>query len=53
MGEVHLARDEDLLRQVALKRMVPEVAQSRDLAARFLSEVQVTAQLEARLLAQN
>jgi serine/threonine-protein kinase len=46
MGEVHVARDEDLLRKVAYKRMVPEVAQSRALAARFFSEIQVTAQLD-------
>ncbi len=46
MGEVHVARDEDLLRKVAYKRMVPEVAQSRSLAARFFSEIQVTAQLD-------
>src|SRR5262249_49577854 len=46
MGEVHVARDEDLLRKVAYKRMVPEVAQSQALAARFFSEIQVTAQLD-------
>src|SRR5262249_39942681 len=46
MGEVHVARDEDLLRKVAYKRMVPEVAQSRALAERFFSEIQVTAQLD-------
>src|SRR5215813_5647570 len=46
MGEVHVARDEDLLRKVAYKKMVPEVAQSRALAARFFSEIQVTAQLD-------
>ena len=46
MGEVHVARDEDLLRKVAYKKMVPEVAGSRALAARFFSEIQVTAQLD-------
>jgi serine/threonine-protein kinase len=46
MGEVHVARDEDLLRKVALKRMVPEVAGRRELAARFFGEAQVTAQLD-------
>src|SRR5215470_7019268 len=46
MGEVHVARDEDLLRKVAYKKIVPEVAQSRALAARFFSEIQVTAQLD-------
>jgi serine/threonine-protein kinase len=46
MGEVHVARDEDLLRKVAYKKMVAEVAHSRELAARFFSEIQVTAQLD-------
>ena len=46
MGEVHIARDEDLLRKVAYKKMVPAVAASRALAARFFSEIQVTAQLD-------
>jgi serine/threonine protein kinase len=46
MGEVHLARDVELRRKVALKRMVPAVAQNQPLAARFVAEVQVTAQLD-------
>jgi serine/threonine-protein kinase len=46
MGEVHVARDEDLLRKVAYKHMVPGMAGSRALAARFFSEIQVTAQLD-------
>ena len=46
MGEVHVARDVDLRRKVALKRMVPEVARSQPLAARFFAEIQVTAQLD-------
>jgi serine/threonine-protein kinase len=46
MGEVHLARDEDLLRKVAVKRMAPEVLKSPPLAARFFDEAQITAQLD-------
>ncbi len=46
MGEVHVARDVDLRRKVALKRMMPAVAQSQPLAARFFAEIQVTAQLD-------
>jgi serine/threonine-protein kinase len=46
MGEVHVVRDEDLRRKVAFKRMVPEVIESSELAARFFSEAQITAQLD-------
>ncbi len=45
MGVVHIARDNDLRRKVAFKRMLPEAAQSLA-ARRFLSEVQITAQLD-------
>jgi serine/threonine-protein kinase len=46
MGEVHVARDVDLLRKVAFKRMLPEAAGSPQITARFFSEVQVTSQLD-------
>jgi eukaryotic-like serine/threonine-protein kinase len=46
MGEVHVARDEELLRKVAYKRMLPNVMSSAPHAARFFSEAQVTAQLD-------
>ena len=46
MGEVHVARDEDLHRNVALKRMDPKLAGEPLLARRFLTEVQITAQLD-------
>ena len=46
MGEVHVARDEDLLRKVAFKRMAPDMLRSTPLAARFINEAQVTAQLD-------
>ena len=45
MGEVHLAYDRALRREVALKRMDPGRT-SAQLLARFRSEVQITAQLE-------
>ena len=46
MGEVHIARDVELRRKVALKRMAPDMARSQSLAARFFGEAQVTAQLD-------
>src|SRR5581483_3091163 len=46
MGEVHVAKDVELLRKVAFKRMLPEAARSPQIAARFFSEVQVTSQLD-------
>ena len=46
MGDVHAARDLDLGRVVALKVIGGHVASSRTLTARFLTEAQVTAQLD-------
>jgi serine/threonine-protein kinase len=46
MGTVHVARDVDLLRKVALKQLVPEAARDASARARFNREVQVTAQLD-------
>jgi len=46
MGEVHIAREPLLNRNVALKRMSPGVARDPDLSARFLTEAQITAQLD-------
>jgi serine/threonine protein kinase len=46
MGEVLVARESALSRKVAFKRMAPEVARDRGLTARFLREMQVTAQLD-------
>ncbi|MGV3525599.1 MAG: protein kinase domain-containing protein [Candidatus Sericytochromatia bacterium] len=46
MGEVFLARDNQLLRKVALKKLLPEVAYQDSARQRFLREVQITAQLD-------
>ncbi|HSB60605.1 MAG TPA: serine/threonine-protein kinase, partial [Vicinamibacteria bacterium] len=46
MGTVQVARDVDLLRKVALKQLAPEFAGDRGATARFIREVQVTAQLD-------
>lgn len=46
MGEVLVAREATLSRKVAFKRMAPKVAKDAGLAARFLREMQVTAQLD-------
>ncbi len=46
MGEVQVARDEELLRKVAYKRMRPDAAMRKVMVARFFSEAQVTAQLD-------
>ena len=46
MGEVLVAREGALARRVAFKRMAPEVARDPGLTARFLREMQVTAQLD-------
>ena len=46
MGEVHIARDVLLNRNVAVKTMDPSIAADPGLAARFLVEAQVTAQLD-------
>jgi len=45
MGEVLVAKDVDLRRKVAYKRMLPR-ADGAKLASRFLEEIQVTAQLD-------
>jgi tRNA A-37 threonylcarbamoyl transferase component Bud32 len=46
LGQVWLALDGDLNRQVALKELRPERGGDSTLAARFLEEAQVTGQLE-------
>jgi eukaryotic-like serine/threonine-protein kinase len=46
MGEVYIAFDPELRRRVAFKRLLAELADNQRLAARFLTEVQVTAQLD-------
>jgi serine/threonine-protein kinase len=46
IGQVWLARDEDLGRDVALKELRPDRGDSPAAAARFLEEAQITGQLE-------
>lgn len=46
MGVVHVARDVNLLRRVALKELSPAAAHDADARSRFVREVQVTAQLD-------
>lgn len=46
MGEVVLARDEDLLRKVAIKKIKHQVSQNQFLLDSFITEAQITAQLE-------
>ena len=46
MGEVHLALDRQLQRHVAIKVMTPEIAASKDLAARFTQEAIVLGRLD-------
>jgi eukaryotic-like serine/threonine-protein kinase len=46
IGRVWLARDADLWREVALKELLPERAESPDVWARFLQEARITGQLE-------
>lgn len=46
MGQVFLARDQDLLRKVAYKRLHEKVSLNPEVLGRFLREVQITAQLE-------
>lgn len=46
MGEVLVARDLELLRKVAYKRMLPHLVGNPGLSARFFGEVQITAQLD-------
>lgn len=46
MSDVFVARDRELLRKVALKRLTPNLASRPNTVARFFNEVQVTAQLD-------
>ncbi len=46
MGTVHIARDTELLRRVALKQLKPEADVVAGARTRFLREVQITAQLD-------
>ncbi len=46
MGEVHIARDETLNRNVAIKKMISRYARHKVGNARFQTEVQITAQLD-------
>ena len=46
LGEVFVARDEELHREVALKEIQPRFAQSPQSRARFLLEAEVTGGLE-------
>lgn len=46
MGTVHIARDTELLRHVALKQLDPQADAFGDLAERFVREAQITAQLD-------
>jgi tetratricopeptide (TPR) repeat protein/tRNA A-37 threonylcarbamoyl transferase component Bud32 len=46
LGEVHVAEDGELRRDVALKRIRPEYAHDPGSRARFLREAEVTAKLE-------
>jgi eukaryotic-like serine/threonine-protein kinase len=46
MAVVHVARDTELLRKVALKAMAHDAKADPDLQTRFLREVQITAQLD-------
>ncbi len=46
LGEVHLARDEGLQREVALKRLQPVHAQQPESRRRFLREAEITSHLE-------
>jgi eukaryotic-like serine/threonine-protein kinase len=46
MGTVHIARDTELLRRVALKQLNPEADANISARTRFLREVQITAQLD-------
>jgi len=46
MGEIHIVRERELQRKVALKRMHASIAKKPKLARRFLNEAQITAQLD-------
>jgi len=46
MGAIDIARDVYLRRKVALKTVLPEMARHPEMFGRFLSEMQITAQLE-------
>jgi serine/threonine-protein kinase len=46
MAVVHIARDLELIRKVALKRLAGSAAAHDDVQARFLREVQISAQLD-------
>jgi serine/threonine-protein kinase len=46
MGAIDIARDVYLRRKVALKTVLPEMAGHPEVLGRFLSEMQITAQLE-------
>lgn len=46
MGQIFLAQDQDLLRKVAIKQLRPEMSSRPRIVGRFLTEVQITAQLD-------
>ena len=46
MGEIHVARERDLRRKVALKFLLPERSGNPTVVRRFFREIQITAQLE-------
>ncbi len=46
MGEIHVAREKDLRRKVALKFLLPERSGNPVVVRRFFREIQITAQLE-------
>ncbi|MCC6621536.1 MAG: protein kinase [Deltaproteobacteria bacterium] len=46
MGEVHIGRDPDLKRTVAVKKIDPKLVHKPAFATRFFAEAQITAQLD-------
>lgn len=46
MGEIVMARDQDLQRKVAYKKILPSMAKNNKVLQGFLTEAQITAQLE-------